>query len=70
MTVDVLDGGMVTIAIFVYNFFHPGCLLETSEKERYAVEKEVSLDAWPRFIMEVAQFYSIYMDTRIKVISG
>ena len=45
MTVDVLDGGMVTLAIFTYNFFHPGYLLATSDKERYAVEKQDSLDA-------------------------
>jgi hypothetical protein len=41
MILDVLDGGMVTIAIFTYNFFHPGPLLATSEEKRLA-EKEVS----------------------------
>jgi len=44
---NVLDGGMVTIAIFTYNFFHPGPLLATSDKEQEFKGKEVSpsLDA-------------------------
>jgi len=43
---NVLDGGMVTLAIFSYNFFHPGLLLATSEKEQYkGKEVSPSLDA-------------------------
>jgi hypothetical protein len=39
---NVLDGGMVTLAIFTYNFLHPGFLLATSGNERFAGKEEVS----------------------------
>jgi hypothetical protein len=42
MILDVLDGGMVTLAIFTYNFLHPGFLLATSGNERFAGKEEVS----------------------------
>ena len=46
MTVDVLDGGMVTLAMYTYNFCHPGWFLTAFDKERYsAVEKEGPRDA-------------------------
>ena len=37
---DVLDGGMVTIAIFTYNFFHPGCLLPSPKDQVVNQERE------------------------------
>jgi len=44
---DILDGGMVTIAMFTYNFFHPGCLLpeDTSGQDGYAGKESPGLDA-------------------------
>jgi hypothetical protein len=47
VSTDVLDGGMVTIAIFTYNFFHPGCLLALpndggAEKRETSLESDVN----------------------------
>jgi hypothetical protein len=47
VSTDVLDGGMVVIAIFTYNFCHPGCLLALpndggSEKREKFLESDVN----------------------------
>jgi len=42
---NVLDGGMVTLAMYTYNFCHPGWFLTTFEKERYRAEEKGPSDA-------------------------
>lgn len=51
MYVDVLDGAMVTLAIFTLNFAHPGLLLsepgkpglQSVDEEKDSIEEKVSM---------------------------
>ncbi|TFK26902.1 RTA1 like protein, partial [Coprinopsis marcescibilis] len=46
---DVLDGAMIVLAIYTFNFAHPGWMLELSEEEKYkeSVSNEGDVNSAP-----------------------